>query len=288
MDRRCLPIEERPVPQDPFQGTTPTQPFPVGGDQVVPNCIEPWLMPPGFKRVLFRPLNQPNLMVPYIGTRQAPMAYSPQTGIFLYGGLGQPVLGDEVWHRVEPGQRSYGLMTAVDSRTNKIVWQQRSPYPLGYGGGMLATAGGLVFHGDADGNVRACDARTGELCGSSKPAPWAPTARRLSPTNWTANSTLPLHQVAARHRRADRKCAVARRYGVGVQARGHGSNRCTPPPAPPVVQTFEGRGVIVEDERDHHRFHGTGQGHHQTARISNRRLRDVRATPGRECQRARE
>ena len=41
-----LPIEERPVPQDPYQATFPTQPFPVGGDQVVPNCVEPWLMLP--------------------------------------------------------------------------------------------------------------------------------------------------------------------------------------------------------------------------------------------------
>ena len=78
-----LPIEERPVPQDPYQVTFPTQPFPVGGDQVVPNCVEPWLMPPGFKSgCYFTPLNQPNLMVPYIGTRQAPMAYSRDTGYF--------------------------------------------------------------------------------------------------------------------------------------------------------------------------------------------------------------
>ena len=60
-----LPIEERPVPQDPYQMTFPTQPFPVGGDQVVPNCVEPWLMAPGFKSgCYFTPLNQPNLMVP--------------------------------------------------------------------------------------------------------------------------------------------------------------------------------------------------------------------------------
>src|ERR1043165_8095743 len=34
----------------------------------------------------------------------------------------------------EPGQRSYGLISAIDSRTDKIVWQQRSSYPLGHGG----------------------------------------------------------------------------------------------------------------------------------------------------------
>jgi plastocyanin len=55
------------------------------------------------------------------------------------------------------------LLVAVDSRTNRIAWQKRLPYQLGFGGGTMATAGDLVFHGEPDGNVQAYHARTGEL-----------------------------------------------------------------------------------------------------------------------------
>jgi glucose dehydrogenase/plastocyanin len=160
-----LPIEERPVEQDPFQFTAATQPFPVGAERVVPDCVEPDLMPPGFKAACyFTPLNQPNLMVPYIGTRQSPMAYHPQTGYFYITAGVWPWWATRYGGSfTEPGGRRYGSITAVDSRTNKIVWQKRAPYPLAWGGGMLATAGNLVFHGEPDGNVQAHDAKTGDL-----------------------------------------------------------------------------------------------------------------------------
>ena len=37
------------------------------------------------------------------------------------------------------------------------------PYSVGQGSGALATASGLVFHGDPDGNFQAYDGKTGEL-----------------------------------------------------------------------------------------------------------------------------
>ena len=60
------------------------------------------------------------------------------------------------------GTREYGLITALDSRTNKRVWQKEVPYLAGFGSGVLATAGGLLFHGGSDGYFRAFDSRTGE------------------------------------------------------------------------------------------------------------------------------
>ena len=45
-------------------------------------------------------------------------------------------------------------------KTNKIVWQHKTPYRLG--GGATVTAGGLVFRGEPDGNFLALDAKTGE------------------------------------------------------------------------------------------------------------------------------
>jgi len=54
-----------------------------------------------------------------------------------------------------------GTFTAVARDTNKIVWQNKTPYRIGNGSGSTATAGGLVFHGEPDGNFLAYDAKTG-------------------------------------------------------------------------------------------------------------------------------
>ena len=56
-----------------------------------------------------------------------------------------------------------GTLTAVDSRTNRIVWQKKTPYSIGQGSGALITASGLLFHGEPDGNFQAYDANSGEL-----------------------------------------------------------------------------------------------------------------------------
>jgi alcohol dehydrogenase (cytochrome c) len=48
----------------------------------------------------------------------------------------------------------------MDSRTNKIVWQKHSPGSEDKG--EVSTAGGLVFSGGNDGNLRAFDANTGD------------------------------------------------------------------------------------------------------------------------------
>jgi plastocyanin len=51
--------------------------------------------------------------------------------------------------------------TAIDSRTNKVVWQKREDYDQSYG--ALSTAGGLVFRGKVDGNIEAYNATTGDV-----------------------------------------------------------------------------------------------------------------------------
>jgi alcohol dehydrogenase (cytochrome c) len=229
-----LPIEQRPVEQDPFQVTAPTQPFPVGADRVVPDCVEPELMAPGFKAACyFTPFNEPNLMVPYIGVRQAPMAYSPQTG-YLYIAAG-------VWpwwatryggSYTEPGHRRYGLITAVDPNTNKIVWQKRSPHPLAWGGGMLATAGNLVFHGEPDGKVQAHDAKTGELLWEFQ-------------TGFGADAPLITYEVDGEQYIAiapsgESKVGAAGGDVVWAFRLGGTMKPLNPPPPPPVVQPFVG------------------------------------------------
>jgi alcohol dehydrogenase (cytochrome c) len=52
-------------------------------------------------------------------------------------------------------------LTAIDFRTGKAKWRHRYPNARGGGGGVLATAGGLVFAGDGAGSLVAHDAATG-------------------------------------------------------------------------------------------------------------------------------
>jgi glucose dehydrogenase len=91
----------------------------------------------------------------------APGAYDPQSG-YLYFTTGVSTRKFSPTGRVSvPGTREYGLITALDSHTNRQVWQKEVPYLAGYGSGVLATAGGLVFHGGSDGFFRAFDSKTG-------------------------------------------------------------------------------------------------------------------------------
>ncbi|HMK71186.1 MAG TPA: PQQ-binding-like beta-propeller repeat protein [Xanthobacteraceae bacterium] len=60
-----------------------------------------------------------------------------------------------------PGGVQSGNVTAVDYNTGKIKWQVKTPQPMI--GGILATAGGLVFTGEGNGWFKAYDAKNGHL-----------------------------------------------------------------------------------------------------------------------------
>jgi outer membrane protein assembly factor BamB len=53
-------------------------------------------------------------------------------------------------------------LRAIDSTTGEIRWEYPLPGPVYMWAGTLATAGGLVFSADADGDLVAVDARTGK------------------------------------------------------------------------------------------------------------------------------
>jgi alcohol dehydrogenase (cytochrome c) len=165
-------VVERPVKQDPRLKTAATQPFPDGADQLVPDCAQQDMVPPGFVLgCFFDPVyfDRPNVMTPLVGTNLAPMSYSPQTGLFYFAVSIQPFwlrrTPDPITWSAErvPGQKIVGKLVAFDSRTQKIVWEKRVPYHLAWGSGAMTTAGGLLFHGRPDGNFQAYDAKTGEL-----------------------------------------------------------------------------------------------------------------------------
>ena len=166
------PIEERPVKQDAFLQTSPTQPFPVGADRVGPDCTPTDLIPPGFAAdCYFDPIgpDRPNVLT-FTSMRFAPMAYSPLTGYFygmacVYPKWHQRPASGWFWtstSRQVAGVKHYGFHVALDSRTNRIAWQHRVPYADCNGSGAMTTAGGLMFHAEADGSLGAYDQTTGD------------------------------------------------------------------------------------------------------------------------------
>lgn len=60
----------------------------------------------------------------------------------------------------------WGLLSAIDLKTGNIAWQNKLPQPLV--GGVLATAGGLLFVGEGNGNFNAYNSQTGELLWQDK------------------------------------------------------------------------------------------------------------------------
>ena len=160
-------IDEKPVEVDARVASAPTQPFPKG-DAVMPQCPQPlegWTTKCIFGVIYDKPI----LMSPggNGGINWAPMSYSPRTGYLYATAADRPQsrilrnLGLNVGPAV--GAKYAGTLTAIDSRTNKIVWQQKRPYSIGQGSGALTTAGDVLFHGEPDGKFQAYDARSGAL-----------------------------------------------------------------------------------------------------------------------------
>jgi alcohol dehydrogenase (cytochrome c) len=102
-----------------------------------------------------------------------PPAYSPDTGLFYVSERNTY----SIFYLTDPDPRgSMGLggkeevnvgnggnfLTAIDYRTGRIAWRHRYPTGAGGDGGLLATAGKLVFAGDGGGNFVAHDAVTGK------------------------------------------------------------------------------------------------------------------------------
>lgn len=105
------------------------------------------------------------------GKEWHPASYSKRTGMIYVPGIdmsmdlaakeqefkpGQWWLGTSII-RLHPGS---GYVKAFDGTTGELVWMRSQSTPAT--GGMLSTAGGLVFNGDAEGTFRAMNDETGE------------------------------------------------------------------------------------------------------------------------------
>ena len=161
-------IEEKPVPQEPRLKTARTQPHPIG-DPYVPQCPEHLA---GYERgCVFSAFWDKPTLIARNGNTWAPMTFSPKTGLaylpaniwdFAYR-IAVDDKAKRTWttgNYPTGGQRS-GMVTAMDPVTNKVVWQKKMKFPAGGGSGLLSTAGGLLFHGESDGNLVAFDISNG-------------------------------------------------------------------------------------------------------------------------------
>jgi PQQ-dependent dehydrogenase (methanol/ethanol family) len=121
------------------------------------------------------------------GVEWSPMAVNPTLRMAYAANLHQPMTyhveevpypGGKLWlggaFKTIPSEEQWGQLVAVNLDNGKIAWKAKTPQPLI--GGVLATAGGLVFNGEANGWFKAFDAKTGrELwkynCGAGVNAP---------------------------------------------------------------------------------------------------------------------
>jgi alcohol dehydrogenase (cytochrome c) len=109
-----------------------------GGVEWSPIAVNPWLH------------------LAYAINLHQPMTYQVQSsaypgGKLWLGGAFAVIASEEQW----------GNVTAVDYNTGKIRWQVKTPEPMI--GGILATAGGLVFTGEGNGQFKAYDSETGSV-----------------------------------------------------------------------------------------------------------------------------
>jgi len=122
------------------------------------------------------------------GVEWSPMAINPKLRMAYAANLHQPMTyhveaseypgGSKLWlggaFKVIPTEKQWGRLSAVNIDTGKIAWQHDTPQPLI--GGVLATAGGLVFNGEGNGEFAAYDAKDGKKlwsfqCGAGVNAP---------------------------------------------------------------------------------------------------------------------
>jgi alcohol dehydrogenase (cytochrome c) len=129
------------------------------------------------------------------GKNQMPMAYSPETKLFY---VPSNEWGMEIWNEPVTYKKgaaylgsgftiktlsdgAIGALRAVDPKTGKIVWEVPNNAPLW--GGVLTTAGNLVFWGTPEGFLKAADAKTGKVVWEYQTG----TGIVAPPVSWEAN-----------------------------------------------------------------------------------------------------
>jgi alcohol dehydrogenase (cytochrome c) len=134
-----------------------------------------------------RPIRVPGVDPSFQGSKVCPAtsgatnwmspAYNPDSGLFYvvaqegcgintkatdtFRPGGHPFMGTGYIESPEEPWQMY--VRALDYTTGKLRWEYKQPGARGYGAGLLSTAGGVLFAGDAQGIFTALDAATGAL-----------------------------------------------------------------------------------------------------------------------------
>jgi alcohol dehydrogenase (cytochrome c) len=121
------------------------------------------------------------------GVEWSPMAVNPKLRMVYAANLHQPMTyhveaskypGGKLWlggaFKTIASEKQWGRLAAVNLDTGKMAWKFDTEQPLI--GGVLATAGNLVFNGEGNGLFRAFDAASGKMlwqyqCGAGVNAP---------------------------------------------------------------------------------------------------------------------
>ena len=121
------------------------------------------------------------------GVEWSPMAVNPKLRLAYAANLHQPMTyhveeakypDGKLWlggaFKVIASEKQWGRLAAVNIDTGKMAWKFDTEQPLI--GGVLATAGNLVFNGEGNGLFRAFDASNGKMlweyqCGAGVNAP---------------------------------------------------------------------------------------------------------------------
>jgi alcohol dehydrogenase (cytochrome c) len=134
-----------------------------------------------------RPILVPGIEPTLTGTKVCPSSigatnwmsptYSPQTGLFYFVALEGCGLATKNTEKFRPGGFQYRAggdvllrdeswkiyVRALDLTTGKQVWEQQRVGSMSLGGGLLSTAGGVIFSGELIGEFVALDAKTGNV-----------------------------------------------------------------------------------------------------------------------------
>ncbi len=96
-------------------------------------------------------------------------SFDPKTGLFIVSAhpsygiyFAKPKDGSYGWAGADYGVWGKGILQAIDYHNGKTVWTHELG-PGGAGAGVLTTDSGLIFTGDATGNVLALETATGKI-----------------------------------------------------------------------------------------------------------------------------
>ncbi len=133
-----------------------------------------------------RPIRVPGIEPTLTGTKVCPSSigatnwmsptYDPQTKLFYFVALEGCGMATKNTEKFRPGGYQYRAggdvllrdntwkvyVRALELTTGKQVWEQERVGSAGLGGGLLSTAGGVIFSGELDGEFVALNAQTGE------------------------------------------------------------------------------------------------------------------------------